>query len=75
MNALTVKNLISILERYDPEAPVRVVHGNKDVAFVAPGLLGVGESLFGPPGNFAGPFLHTEEVSDDLKPKAVKGGK
>ena len=74
MNALTVKNLISILERYDPEAPVRVVHGNKDVAFVS-GLRGVDEGVFGPAANFAVPFLYTEEVSDDLKPRPVKGGK
>ena len=69
MNALTVKNLISILERYDPEAPVRVVHGNKDVAFVS-GLRGVDENPM-----YAGPFLYTEEVSDDQTPRAVKGGK
>ena len=65
MNALTVKNLISILERYDPEAPVRVVHGHKDVAFVSGGR-GVDEHPM-----YAGPFLYTEEVTDDLKPKPV----
>ena len=65
MNALTVKNLISILERYDPEAPVRVVHGNKDVAFVS-GVRGGDEHPM-----YAGPFLYTEEVTDDLKPKPV----
>ena len=65
MNALTVKHLISILERYDPEAPVRVVHGNKDVAFVS-GVRGVDEHPM-----YAGPFLYTEEVTDDLKPKPV----